>query len=172
MSEFIKTPRQLLVVVGLAFVVPILLIVLMVQFVAAGGRTGAGSEAMTVEAMEQRIMPVAGFRFSFSEAPKGVAAAATPTTAAPAAVAPTKAVAKLDGAAVYKAVCVACHASGVAGAPKLGDKAAWAARTAGGIDALLASVIKGKNAMPPRAGSKLSDEELRAGVQHMLDALK
>lgn len=167
MSELIKTPRQLVTVVALAFIVPVLLIVLIVHFVTSADRTGAGSDAMTQEAIEQRVMPVAGFRFTFSDAPKPAVAAAGAPAAAPA-----KPAAKLDGASVYKTVCTACHASGVAGAPKFGDKAAWAARTGAGMDALVASVIKGKNAMPPRGGSKLSDEELRAGVQHMLDAVK
>ena len=57
-----------------------------------------------------------------------------------------------------------CHAAGVAGAPKLGDKTAWAPRLGQGIDALTASVIKGKGAMPPRgAVANASDAELRGG---------
>jgi len=67
---------------------------------------------------------------------------------------------------------VACHAAGVAGAPKLGDKAAWAARVGGGSDALTASVIKGKGAMPPKGGSAASDADIKAAVEFMLASVK
>ena len=69
-------------------------------------------------------------------------------------------------------VCSACHAAGVAGAPKLGDKAAWAPRIAQGIDALTASAIKGKGAMPPKGGSNASDAEIKAVVTYMVNASK
>jgi cytochrome c5 len=55
--------------------------------------------------------------------------------------------------ALYGQVCAACHVAGVANAPKLGDKAAWGPRVAAGVDALTASAIKGKGAMPPKGGS-------------------
>ena len=78
-----------------------------------------------------------------------------------------------DGKAVYDKTCVACHAAGVANAPKLGDKAAWAPRVATGKDALFASVVKGKGAMPPKAGNaKLTDDEIKAAIDHMLAAVK
>lgn len=78
-----------------------------------------------------------------------------------------------DGKAVYDKTCVVCHASGVANAPKFGDKAAWAPRIATGKEALLASVIKGKGAMPPKAGaSDLSEDDLKAAIDHMLAAAK
>lgn len=67
--------------------------------------------------------------------------------------------------------CNACHAAGVLGAPKEGDKAAWSARAAaaGGADGLTASALKGKNSMPPRGGNPdLSDEEIRAAIGLML----
>ena len=74
-----------------------------------------------------------------------------------------------DGKAVYERTCVACHASGVANAPKLGDKAAWAPRLAAGKDALVASVVKGKGAMPPQAGAAdLKDDDIKAAVDYML----
>jgi cytochrome c5 len=77
-----------------------------------------------------------------------------------------------DGKAVYDKTCVACHASGVANAPKFGDKAAWAPRIATGNAALLASVIKGKGAMPPKAGTTLGDDELKAAIEYMVSAAK
>ncbi|MBX3465126.1 MAG: cytochrome c5 family protein [Planctomycetes bacterium] len=78
-----------------------------------------------------------------------------------------------DGKAVYERTCVACHASGVANAPKFGDKAAWAPRIATGKDALFTSVTKGKGAMPPRAGAAdLKDEDIKAAIDYMTAAVK
>jgi len=65
-------------------------------------------------------------------------------------------------------VCGACHASGVAGAPKFGDKATWDARAEAGLDGMTATVISGKGAMPPRGGTQLSDAELLQAVEYML----
>lgn len=74
--------------------------------------------------------------------------------------------------AVYTQMCAACHGSGIAGAPKVGDKAAWAPRLALGVDGLTASAIKGKNAMPPRGGSQGSDADIKAAVAYMVSASK
>jgi cytochrome c5 len=80
---------------------------------------------------------------------------------------------KVDGAKIYAAGCNVCHAAGVAGAPKLGDKTAWLPRVSHGIDALTASVIKGKGAMPPRGSvTTASDADLRAAVEYMVSAAK
>ena len=99
-----------------------------------------------------------------------VAVSAAPATAPATAAAPM--VTAATGEALYKQACQACHVAGVAGAPKLGDKAAWSARLSTGIDALHASVIKGKGAMPPRGGSQASDAELRAAVEFMTASVK
>ena len=73
------------------------------------------------------------------------------------------------GDAVYNSACAACHTSGVAGAPKLGDQAAWNERMAKGIDGLLASAINGLNAMPPKGTcATCSDEELKAAIEYIL----
>jgi cytochrome c5 len=97
------------------------------------------------------------------------AAPASPATAAKGAAVTTKA----DGAKVYASGCNVCHAAGVAGAPKFGDKAAWAPRVGQGLDGLTASVIKGKGAMPPRgAVPNATDAEVRAAVEHMVAAAK
>ncbi|HET9977484.1 MAG TPA: c-type cytochrome [Burkholderiaceae bacterium] len=78
-----------------------------------------------------------------------------------------------DGKAVYDKTCMVCHASGVANAPKLGDKAAWGPRVGAGRDALVAAVLKGKGAMPPKAGSAdLKDDEIKAAVEFMLASVK
>ncbi|MBU0747470.1 MAG: c-type cytochrome [Gammaproteobacteria bacterium] len=103
-------------------------------------------------------------------APAAEAATAAAPAAAPAAPAAT---ASANGEALYKQTCQVCHAAGVAGAPKLGDKAAWSPRLTAGMDALYASVAKGKGAMPPRGGAaQASDADLRAAVDYMTASVK
>ncbi len=86
---------------------------------------------------------------------------------------PAAAMAERSGADVYNTKCTVCHATGAAGAPKLGDAAAWAPRAAIGVDALVASATKGKGAMPPKGlCMDCSAGELKAAVQHMLDNSK
>ncbi len=108
-------------------------------------------------------------------APAPAAEAAPAPAAAPqAAAAPAAAttVAAGTGEALYKQTCAVCHAAGVAGAPKVGDKAAWAARLTLGVDGLTSSAIKGKNAMPPKGGSTASDADIKAAVEYMVAAVK
>jgi len=100
------------------------------------------------------------------------AVAAAPAPAPAAAPAPATQTAAANGEAVYKQACFACHAQGVAGAPKLGDKAAWAPRLAQGLPAMVQSVVQGKGAMPPRGGSQASEAELRAAVEYMAGTVK
>jgi cytochrome c5 len=78
-----------------------------------------------------------------------------------------------SGKAVYDQTCVACHAQSVAGSPKLGDKAAWAPRLKTGMDSLVQSVLKGKGAMPPKAGNaSLTEAQIRAAVEFMISQSK
>lgn len=78
-----------------------------------------------------------------------------------------------DGATIYNTVCTACHAAGVAGAPKTGDHGAWAPRIATGIATLLKNAANGKGAMPPRGGAAdLSDAELKAAVEYLVGKAK
>jgi cytochrome c5 len=78
-----------------------------------------------------------------------------------------------DGQKTYQSSCQACHASGAAGAPKLGDKEAWAPRIATGIDAMLAVAIKGKGAMPPKgACATCTDDQLKAAIEYMVSQSK
>ncbi|MDH4149599.1 MAG: c-type cytochrome [Betaproteobacteria bacterium] len=77
------------------------------------------------------------------------------------------------GKSVYDASCAACHAAGVAGAPKTGDKTAWASRLKTGKDAMYASAIKGKGAMPPKGGNAgLSDADVKAAVDYLTGLVK
>lgn len=144
----IKTPRQLITVVILSFVVPILIIVLLVAFVNSTPRTGTGSQSMLPEAVEARIRPVGGFELRDASAPVAVRA----------------------GDAVYKAQCAACHDAGVAGAPRFGDKAGWAARLGQSYELLLASVLKGKGAMAAQSGGEYSDHELALAMVHLVNS--
>ena len=72
------------------------------------------------------------------------------------------------GEKLYQSACLACHMAGVAGAPKLGDKAAWATVTEKGMDAMMQITINGKGAMPPRGATKADDDTLRAAVEYMV----
>lgn len=89
-----------------------------------------------------------------------------------------KAVPKSDGKPrtgemVYNTICKACHETGVAGAPKTGDKTAWAPRLGTGIAALLTSATNGKGAMPARGGAAdLTDDELKAAVEYLTGKAK
>ncbi len=71
------------------------------------------------------------------------------------------------GEQLVQAACFSCHGTGAAGAPKIGDKAAWAPRIALGLNGLLKSAIAGKNAMPPRGGSDATDAELARAIAFM-----
>src|SRR2546426_283597 len=148
-SSFIKTPRQLIVVIVLSFVVPIVAIILLVQLVVS--RPAADPNAMTDEAIAKRLQPVGRVEFGAAGAAAG----------------------SRTGEQVYKAVCTNCHATGVAGAPKLGDKAAWAPHLMHGTAGLLQSALKGKGAMPPKGGNpSLSDDDVRAAVEFMVSQSK
>ena len=144
----IKTPKQLITVVVLAFIVPVLIIVLLVKFVGASKRTGAGTQAMTAQAVEARIRPVAGFELIDASAPRALK----------------------TGEQIYTAQCSACHAAGVAGAPKTGDAAGWQSRLATGLEALVSSALKGKGAMPAQGGGAASDFEILRAVVYMANS--
>lgn len=74
------------------------------------------------------------------------------------------------GAEVYQSSCAACHAEGVAGAPKTGDKEFWAAKISAGADPLVQNAINGIGTMPAKGGNpNLSDEEVRAAVEYMIE---
>jgi len=257
-STPIHTPGQLITVVALAFLVPILTIVLIVQFVTGGLRVDKQSPAMSEAAVAERLKPVGevvlgdkssgaqrsgeqvakevcqtchgagllaapkigdqaawkprlaqGEKTLVMHALKGIRAMPAkggnpslsdeevtraaiwmanqagakykePAAAAPATVqtsggAPVKtaSAAKVDGAQTYQTVCSLCHAAGLAGAPKYGDKAAWKPRIAQGLPTLHEHAIKGIRTMPPKGGSAtLSDAEVGAAVDYMVSHSK
>ena len=94
---------------------------------------------------------------------------AIPAMPAPSAAAPQAGAAAGHGKTVYDATCVVCHAGGIAGSPKIGDKVAWAPRLKTGIEALYTSALKGKNAMPPKGGQlALPDADVKSAVDYMV----
>ncbi|RPI48910.1 MAG: cytochrome c5 family protein [Betaproteobacteria bacterium] len=102
-----------------------------------------------------------------------IAVAPTPISPVPAAGAPAAAGA-MDGKSVYGSACVACHGTGIAGAPRIGDKAAWAPRIAQGIATLETHAIKGyqgpAGVMPEKGGRlDLPDDAIKAAVEHMVE---
>lgn len=90
-----------------------------------------------------------------------------PAVAAAAAIDPN-----VKGKEIYQAVCMACHATGVANAPKFGDKTAWAPRLKDGVENTLAKAIKGLNAMPPKGGYTGPDEEFKAAALYIINNAK
>jgi cytochrome c5 len=141
----IKTPKQLVWAVALAFIVPIIAIVLLVSYVTSDSKPAAGSDAMTPQAVAERLQKV------------GTVAVKNPNDPS----------AMQSGEQVYAAQCAACHAAGVAGAPKLGDDAAWGPRVKTGYEALLTSAIKGKGSMGAQGGGDYSDFEIGRAVVYM-----
>jgi cytochrome c5 len=166
-SSFIKTPKQLVVVVLLAFLVPILGIVMLVQFVT--DRLSADPSALTAEAIAARIQPVGHVVFAGS--PEAAKEGAAPSASTPVAAAAQSG--PPDGKKIYEGTCVACHGTGAAGAPKFGNKADWAPRIKLGIDKLLDVALHGKGAMPPKGGnSALSKADVRAAIEYMVSHSK
>jgi len=184
-------PVKLAIWIGIGAVALVVGIVLLAKFAvgAYGGRSLENDPAMAPAALNARIGPVAKLHVEGAAAvapatasPKPAVAAVAPATASPkpaaATVAPPVAAApakagKPDGKKVYDSGCVACHSTGVAGSPKLGDKAAWAPRIKTGNDALYASAIKGKGAMPPKGGNMaLADADVKAAVDFLVGAAK
>lgn len=150
-SSFIQTPQQLILVVLLAFIVPVVGIVLLVQLVTSGQRADPG--ALTPESVAARLRPVAHVEFGSGGGAAGAGGR--------------------SGEEVVKSTCATCHQAGLAGAPKIGDKAAWAPRLKQGYPALVQSALKGKNAMPPKGGNgSLSDAQVHAAVEYMVNQAK
>jgi cytochrome c5 len=144
----IRTPKQLVAAVAGFFLVTVIGIILLVSFVTTTKLTGAGTESQSAAAVAARVRPVAeeGFTLKDINAPKVLQA----------------------GEAVYTAICSACHTSGAAGAPKLGDAGAWAPRIGQGYDTLVKHAIEGIRAMPAKGGNPdLDDIEVARAVAYM-----
>ncbi|MCC2973027.1 cytochrome c5 family protein [Massilia sp. IC2-476] len=147
-QSLIRTPKQLIAAVAGFFLVIVIGIILLVIFATNNRLTGAGTSSQSAEAVAARLRPVAeeGFTLVDANAPKVLQA----------------------GNAVYAAVCAACHDSGAAGAPKLGDNGAWGARLAQGYDTLVKHAIEGIRAMPAKGGNPdLDNVEVARAVVYL-----
>ncbi|WP_186233968.1 c-type cytochrome [Burkholderia gladioli] len=144
----IKTPGQLIAVIVASFAIPIVIIILFATYANHVFRTGAGTDSLSNAAVAARIAPLAQVDVKDANAPRSYK----------------------SGEEIYKAVCVTCHASGAAGAPKFGNAGDWAPRIAQGYDTLLHVALTGKGAMPARGGTSpddVSDFEIARAVVYM-----
>lgn len=144
----IRTPKQLVAAVAGFFLVTVIGIILLVSFVTTTKLTGAGSESQSPEAVAARISPVADADFTLKDAnaPKVLQ----------------------SGEQVFTAICAACHATGAAGAPKVGDAGAWGSRIAQGYDTLVKHAVEGIRAMPAKGGNPdLDNIEVARAVAYM-----
>lgn len=141
----IKTPKQLIWAVVASFVVPVVGIMLLVNYVHWDAKPPAGSDAMSAEATALRLQRVGAVELRDASAPAVLR----------------------SGEQVYLAQCTACHVAGVAGAPKSGDAAAWGPRLKVGYEGMLNSVLKGKGAMAAQGGGEYSDFEIGRAVVYM-----
>jgi cytochrome c5 len=148
----IKNPKQLLLAVFFSFVVPVFAIIGLVYYVSSEPSRppapqppawGGVSEDDRAQGLAERIQKVG--MVEIRDANRALQ----------------------SGEAVFKAQCTACHAAGVANAPKVGDAGAWGPRIKTGLDALVNSALKGKGAMGPQGGGDFDDVEIaRAVVLH------
>ena len=141
----IKTPKQLVWTVVASFLIPIVVIIMLVNYVDFGSRTAAGSDGLAEAAVAKRLQPIGSIEIKD----------------------PNNAAALKTGEQVFQAQCSACHATGAAGAPKVGDAAAWGPRIKAGFEALLGSALKGKGAMGAQGGGDFSDLEIGRAVVYM-----
>lgn len=153
----IKTPKQLLLAAFFAFVVPVFIIIGLVAYVVSDSKPAGSVQAeryalggMTAQDMErgvaERLRKVGAVEIRDANR------------------------ALKSGEEVFKAQCAACHTSGAAGAPKVGDAGAWGARIKQGFDTLLTSALKGKGAMGAQGGGAFSDIEIGRAVVHLANA--
>ena len=172
-KEMESHPVTLAIWIGIGTIALVVGIIMLARFAvgAYGERSLEGSAAMTPEALATRIGPVA--KLQVDGAPPVAPAGDGQKVAAVAAPAAPAAAGKPDGKKTYDTACMACHATGAAGAPKLGDKAAWGPRVKSGSEALYASALKGKGAMPAKGGNaSLSEADVKAAVDYLLAASK
>ena len=141
----IKTPEQLGWAVSLAFVVPVVVILLLAEAVTSHYKPAAGSDVLEAQQVAERLRPVAQVEIKDAS---DVSSLKT-------------------GEQVYAAQCAACHTSGAAGAPKLGDAGAWGSRLGAGLAALTNSALTGKGAMGAQGGGDFSDFEITRAVVYM-----
>lgn len=141
----ITNPKQLLLAVFFSFVIPIFVIIGLVYFVVSDNKPAAGAVNME-KSIAERLQKVG--MVEIRDANREMK----------------------TGEQVFKAQCTACHTTGAAGAPKIGDVSAWAPRIKTGYEALLNSALKGKNAMGAQGGGDFDDFEIARAVVYMTGA--
>ena len=176
-TEKSTNPVTMAIYVAIGTVVMITGIILLASYAVHSHKVGSNA-AITEKSTLSNIAPLTTVVVDASKggapalnAPKAaVVDAPVVAMAIPTAVAPGTVVAKpAGGKGVYEAGCNACHAAGVAGAPKSGDKAAWAPRLAKGAPMLYDHAIKGVGIMPAKGGNAgLSDADVKAAVDYMM----
>lgn len=173
-SSAIKTPKQLITVVVAAFVFPVLIIMLLGHFATGNIPVDRSNPAFSDQAVAKRLKPVGTVAFASDSPQPEASSTGSPGEAAGMPAAPAAASGEGDKIkTIYTSSCAACHGTGAAGAPKLGDKAAWAPRIKAGAEPLYNSAIKGKNAMPAKGGNaSLSDSDVKAVVDYMVSQAK
>lgn len=144
----IKTPKQLAWAVFFAFVVPVVVIILLANYVTTSAKPAAGTGALEGQAVAGRIAPVGHVEVKDAN---DIASLKT-------------------GEQVYQAQCATCHTAGTLGAPKLGDAAAWGPRIKSGVETLVNSALKGKGAMAAQSGGDFSDFEIHRAVVYLANA--
>ena len=138
----IRSPKQLFWASLAAFVLPVVIIIGLVMYVTSANQKAPGASDIE-RGIAERLQKVGSVEIRDANRPLA------------------------SGEEVYKAQCTACHATGVSGAPKLGDAAAWGPRLAQGYEALLNAALKGKGAMAPQGGGNFSDVEIGRAVVYM-----
>ena len=153
-SDFYRTLTMVIVGLGVFFVI----IIVAANLVSSDDDAEVKVDSRVKAKIDEVLKPVGQVNIDPSTA--GAAAPAASSGSA------------FDGGAEYQAKCFACHGTGAAGAPKLGDKAAWKARIAQG-DGIYANAIKGKGAMPAKGGyASLSDDQVKSIVDYMISKSK
>ena len=164
-SDFYRTLTMVIVALGVFFV-----IIIVAANMVSSDHDESKLDPRIKAKIDESIKPVAKVEVEAS-APAVAAAAPAPTSSA--AAAPVAAASGYDAAGGFQTKCFACHGTGAAGAPKVGDKAAWTARIASGDAAMLKNAIDGKGAMPPKGGaSDLSDDQIKSIVTYMVNKSK
>ena len=161
-------------VIGLFALVVGIVLVAQLALNAYGDRSMKNEPAMSGAAVAKRIAPVAKLVVDpNAPAPTPPAQPAMPVAQVTAAPAGGAAAGADAGKATFEKVCTACHGTGVLGAPKFGDKAAWAPRIAQGKDTLYNAALHGLRAMPAKGGNaSLPDADVKAAVDYMVNAAK
>ena len=138
----VKTPKQMLLLSLASFIIPVFIIIGLVFYVTSANKTAPGASDAE-KSVALRIQKVGSVEVRDANRPLK------------------------SGEEVYKAQCAACHAIGAAGAPKFADAGAWGARIKQGLDTLVTSALKGKNAMGAQGGGDFNDTEIARSVVYM-----